>query len=179
MGELYADGFSSGKYFLIAEAVLWLGYAGAEVYGSSVRNDARTYAQVRASVDPTGKDDQFFIDIGNFASVAEYNDKRLREREPSKLYDPLAGYYWSWESDAARQTYKDERIKSETIYNSKKFIGAAILINHVASAINAARSAISYNSALGQALGDLRLSADVMGSSAHLHGVRLNLTRSF
>ncbi len=25
MGELYAEGFSSGKYFLIAEGVLWLG----------------------------------------------------------------------------------------------------------------------------------------------------------
>jgi hypothetical protein len=179
MGELYADGFSSGKYFLIAEAGLWLGYAGTSVYGDVLRDDARTYAAVHAGVNPTGKDDQFYIDVGNFASLDDYNAKRLRDREVAKLYDPLAGYSWMWESDASRLTYKDERIKSESVYNSRKFIGAAILINHIASAINAARAAISHNSAVGDILGDLRVSADVMGATANPHGVRVNLTRSF
>jgi hypothetical protein len=179
MGELYADGFSSGKYFLIAEAVLWLGYTGADLYGNALRDDARTFSEIHAGVNPTGKDDQFFIDIGNFLSVDAYNDKHLRDRDVENLYDPLAGYAWTWESDAARTTYKDERIKSENFYNSRKFIGAAILINHIASAINAARAAISHNSTVGEVLGDLRVSADVMGTAAHPHGVRVNFTRSF
>ena len=49
-----------------------------------------------AGVSAEGKDDQFFIDVGNFMSVADYNDKRLRDREPDKLYDPLKGYSWRW-----------------------------------------------------------------------------------
>ena len=45
-----------------------------------------------AGVDATGKNDDFFVNIGNFMTVEEYNEKRLRDREPEKLYDPLAGY---------------------------------------------------------------------------------------
>jgi hypothetical protein len=33
MGELYAGNFSSGKYYLIADAGLWLGYGGFQYYG--------------------------------------------------------------------------------------------------------------------------------------------------
>lgn len=179
MGELYADGFSSGKYFLIAEAALWLTYAGAELYGNNLRDDARTFAAVHAGIIPQGKDDQFYVDIGNFPNLEEYNDKRLRDREVDRLYDPLQGYSWGWDSDAARQSYKDQRLASESAYNARKFIGAVLLINHVASAINAARAAIAHNNALGALLGEIDLRADVIGGYAAPQGIRVTLTRRF
>jgi len=175
MGELYAGGFSSGKYFLIADGALWLTYAGVELYGNALRDDSRAYAVSAAGIDPTGKDDQFYVDIGNFLTLQEYNEKQLRDREPDRLYDATAGYAWSWTSDAARADYRDQRISSEEAYNARKFIVAGLIINRVASAINAARSAIAHNSALEQALGRLELSASVLGDLNAPHGVELSL----
>jgi len=177
MGELYADNFASGKYFLVAEGVLWLGYAAMEIHADGLRDDARAFSVAYAGVSAEGKDDQFFVDVGNFLNVDDYNDKKLRDREPSKLYDPLAGYAWRWDSDATRMTFRDQRLASESTYNNQKFVGAAILINHVISAINAARATIAYNNAQEQVLGDLQLSARVLGGMDLPHGVLLTLAK--
>jgi hypothetical protein len=177
LGELYVENFASGKYFLIAEGTLWLGYAAVEIHANGLRDDARSFAVAQAGVSVAGKDDQFFVDIGNFLNTGDYNDKKLRDRDPGKLYDPLAGYSWRWETDAARMTFRDQRVGSETMYNNRKFVGAAILINHLMSAINAARAAIAYNSAQKQVLGDLQLSARVLGSMDQPHGVLLTLAK--
>jgi len=179
MGELYAGGFSSGKYFLLAEGVLWLAYAAVDVHGNALREDARVYSAVHAGVDRSGKDDQFFVDVGNFASVDDYNDKKLRDREPDLVYDPAGGYNWRWDTDASRQTFRDQRVASENMFNNRKFVGAAILVNHVASAINAARAAIARNSAVDEALGDLRFDAHLLGGWSGAHGVMLTVTRGF
>jgi len=175
MGELYAGGFSSGKYFLIADGALWLTYAGVEIYGNAARDDSRAYAIAAAGIQPAGKDDQFYVDIGNFLTLQEYNEKQLRDREPDRLYDAAAGYDWSWTSDAARAAYRDQRISSEEAYNTRKFIVAGLIINRIASAINAARAAIAHNSALEQALGRLEFSASIMGGIEAAHGVELSV----
>jgi hypothetical protein len=177
MGELYAEGFSSGKYFLMAEGALWLTYGAFSVQGSSQQDDARTYALSRAAIDPAGKDDQFYVDIGNFLTTEEYNDKQLRDRQPELLYSRAKGEGWTWESDAARSAYKEERLSSEQTYNNRKFVVAAIIVNHIASAINAARAAVSYNSALDRALGDLRFDASVLGGVHRPHGLLVTVRR--
>jgi len=179
MGELYADGFSSGKYFLIAEGVLWLGYAGMQIHADDLRNGSRSFAAAHAGVDATGKDDDFYVNVGNFMSLDEYNDKKLRDREPDKIYDPLAGYSWRWDSDVSRQTFRDQRINSENWYNGQKFVGAAIIINHIVSAINAARAAIAYNNAQSDALGSLQLSSRLLGAPGQPHGVLVTIARQF
>lgn len=177
-GELYADGFSSGKYFMIAEGALWLTYAALNIYGNSLQDDARSLAVARAGVNTQGKDDQFFIDIGNFRDITEYNEKQLRDREDEKLYDPRAGYAWRWESDGLRAQYRAQRIDAENMFNNRKFVVAAVIVNHVASAINAARSAVSYNKSLDET-GELRFGASVLGGLSHPHGILLTVTKSF
>jgi hypothetical protein len=175
MGEVYADNFSSGKYFLAAEGVLWLTYAVFQLNGDALRDDSRLFSVAHAGVMTAGKDDQFFVNVGNFTSVADYNDKKLRDREPEKVYNPALGYAWQWDSDASRLAYRDQRIRSETMYNDRKFIAAAIIVNHVASAINAARAAVAKNAALSGALQNLRFGAGTMGG----RGVVFTVTRTF
>ncbi len=165
MGELYAGGFSSGRYFLAAEGAFWITYAAFEIRGNELRDDARSFAVVHAGVQPAGKDDQFFVDVGNFANTAEFNDKVLRDRNIDRVYNPAAGYGWQWDSEASRMAFKDQRIVSENAYNNRKFVVAAILINHVASAINAARIAVAHNNALVQLLDGVDLHAEVIGGS--------------
>ena len=179
MGELYAGGFGSGKYFLIAEGGLWITYAAFEIHGNDLRDGARSFAAARAGVSIAGKDDQFFVDLGNFLTMDEYNDKRLRDREPAKLYSTVAGQYWRWDSEDSRLTYREQRISSEDMYNNRKFVGAAIIINHVVSAINAARAAISYNSSLEKSLGSLELSSRVLGGPGGEHGVLVTISKTF
>lgn len=179
MGELYADGFESGQYFLIAEGVLWLTYATFEIYGNQLRDDSRAFAQSHAGVIPSAKTEQYWVDIGNFIDVYEYNDKKLRDREPGKLYDPYSSNAWRWDSDVSRAEFREQRIASENMYNNQKFVVAAILINHVASAINAVRSAISYNKSLDDALGELDIRADVMGGWMRPQGIMVTMTKNF
>jgi len=47
-----------------------------EIYGNSVRDDARLYAVSNAGVSPAGKNDQFYVDVGNFLNVADYNEQK-------------------------------------------------------------------------------------------------------
>ncbi|MEW6510207.1 MAG: hypothetical protein AB1428_04540 [Bacteroidota bacterium] len=179
MGEVYTGDFGSGKYFLIAEGVLWITYAAFEISGNALRDDARVFASAHASLMAPVKDDQLYVDVGNFNSLAEYNDKKLRDRDLSRVYDPALGYAWQWDAEASRHAFREERIRGETMYNNRKFVVAAILVNHVASAINAARAAIAQNAAQDDALGDLRLGAEILGSPAAPHGVMLTVQRSF
>jgi hypothetical protein len=178
MGEWYSGDIGSGKYFMIGEGVLWLTYAVFEISGNDLRDASRAFAVSHAGVTTAGKDDQYFIDIGNFLSIDDYNAKKLRDRDPGRLYDP-AGYTWIWDSDADRASYRDQRVRSESMYNGTKFVGAAILVNHVASAINAARLAISHNSALGAALEHTTFGARVTGPLGRPDGLEFTITRTF
>jgi hypothetical protein len=144
-----------------------------------VRDDARSYAVVHAGVVPEGKDDQFFVDVGNFLTVDEYNEKRLRERDVSSLYDPAAGYGWAWDTDGNRELYKDQRVTSDNAYNARKFVVAAIIVNHVISAINAARTAIAHNRALEESQQGLQIKAGVLGTLDAPHGLLLTVSHPF
>jgi hypothetical protein len=179
MGELYAGEFESGKYFLAGEAALWLTYAVFNVYGNSLRDDSRAYATAYAGVNPAGKDDQYYVNIGNFLSITDYNQKKLRDRSLDAVYAPNSGYDWQWESDAARTFYRSQRISSENVYNNRKYVVAAVIVNHVLSAINAGRAAVRYNSSLDNALGDLQIRAGVIGGIASPQGLELSLVKPF
>lgn len=177
MGELYAGGFGSGKYFLGAEGLLWLTYAAFDIRAGALRNDSRSFASVHAGASPSGKNDQFFVDVGNFMTLADYNDKKLRDRDELKVYDPALGYAWSWDTNASRSAYRDMRVRSEEVYNNRRFVVAAILINHMASAINAARAAISHNKDVGPLLGDVSFEAHVLGGFDHPQGIQITFNK--
>ncbi len=179
MGELYAGSFTSGRYFLAAEGVLWLTYAVFQVRADALRNDARSFASAHAGVTLQGKNDQYFVDIGNFLSIDEYNEKKLRDRDVGKVYDPALGYAWQWDSDGSRASFRDQRVASDNAYNNRKFVVAVILINHVASAINAARSAVSHNREIEGALSDLSIEAEVLGGPFRAHGMAVTVRKTF
>ncbi len=180
MGEVYTGSFSSsGKYFLLAEGILWLTYAAFDVYANSLRDDARTFSATYAGVNLAGKNDQFFVDVGNFNSVDEYNRKKLQDRQPEKLYDPAAGYGWQWDSDASRKTFDARRVSAEQMYNNQKFVIAAVLVNHLASAINAGRAAVVHNSAIDAALRDVEFGARVLGGVENPHGIMVTVQKGF
>jgi hypothetical protein len=176
MGELYAGGFESGKYFLIAESGLWLTFTSFEFYGHWVQDDARSFAASHASASIEGKDDQFFVNIGNFDNVYQYNEKKLRDRDLGSVYDPNGSFYWQWDTDASRAQFKDLRIKSDNIFNNMRFVVGGIILNHIVSAINAARIAVKKNKELADSW---QVQTGILGSYFHPNGVVLTVRKSF
>ncbi|MCX7833421.1 MAG: hypothetical protein N2490_04345 [Ignavibacteria bacterium] len=135
-GHLYAGRMDIGKYFLTAEAALWLGIVGINIYGNAVRDDSRSFAVVHSGINKNGKDDDFFVNIGLFNNIYEYNNYRLSRGEYDKIYD-INSHYWNWDLVGNRELYDEQRKKSERIYNSDRIISAGLIINRIASAISA------------------------------------------
>lgn len=144
MGELYVGNYKMGRYLTGSEAALWITYVSMNFYGQWVRDDARLFASEKAGIDLRGKSGKYFVDIGNYSDIYQYNERKLQERKEDQIYDPFS-YYWKWENDSDRMRYKNLRIKSDEIINSSQFIIAAIIANHIISAVNAGRLAIKFN----------------------------------
>jgi len=177
MGEWYAGSFGSGKYNLIAEGGLWLTYGGFRMHSDWLLQDARTFAIQHAGANFDNTDDQYSVNLGNYATVDEYNQAKLRNREESLVYT-ADQYHWQWDSNANRTQFKDLRIRSGEINNNAKFIIAAVVVNHLYSAFSAGRMAASYNRSLSL-LENIEFRAYTINNGMQMDGVGLNISTKF
>lgn len=181
MGELYAGRFDRGRYPLIADGVLWLALAGVNVAGAWVQDDARTFAVQAAGVDTRGKSEQYFVDIGNYASLADYNAAKRIERAVDRLYpeDPAAGYAWEWRTSTDRTTYRDQRIRADEFFNASGFVVLGLIANRIWSAVQAALSVKSYNTALEGTTQLPMMRTQLMSANGKTDGMRFVFTTTF
>lgn len=145
MGELYADGYNSGKYFTITEGVLWGTYIGMSVYANNQEDNYKTYATVNALVKTEGKNDKYFATISEFEDIESYNNEKALERNFNEMFDPETSF-WKWNTTEERKTYRSMWLSSEQTFNDLRFVVGAMILNRVISAINAVRLVSSYNS---------------------------------
>jgi hypothetical protein len=143
-GQRYVGAKTKSELFFGLEAGLWLSYAGFTSYSSWREDDYRTYAATYAGVDLKGKTSSYFIDVGNFGSVYEYNAYRLRQRNTMDLYSDEQADYWQWQSSEDRQRFNQLRVSSDTARNRATFVLGAIVANHIFSAIEAVWSVHQY-----------------------------------
>ena len=136
-GQKYAGAKTSARNFFVAELALWTGFIAFQVRGHWLEDDYRLFGTTHAGLDPDGKNDRYFVDVGNFNSIDEYNQAKLRERDVAALYDP-ANFYWKWDNDANRQRFDDLRVRSEQAYSNSSLVIVGVLANHVISGIHAA-----------------------------------------
>lgn len=147
MGELYADAYDIGKYFTIADGLLWGTFIGMKVYSNWQENNYQTYAASNAGVNNNNKDADYYSTIGNYNSVFSYNEEKALERNYDQMLDPET-YFWKWNSTDERQTYRGMWTSSEQTSNDIQFIVGGLILNRVASAVNAARLVTAYNNKL-------------------------------
>jgi len=148
MGELYADSYGSGKYFTIADGILWGTLIGMSAYSGWQEDNYKTYAASNGDVINDGiKDEDFYANIGDYTSVYSYNDQKALERNFDEMYDEEA-YFWKWNTTDERRTYRDMWNSSEQANNNIRFVVGGLILNRIISAINAARLVSSYNSRL-------------------------------
>ena len=116
----------------------------------STRAVSRAGTTFVARVFGDGKNDQFWIDIGKFDTIFEYNEERIRERDIDALYSEDRFWFWSWDNTENRFFYDSKRIETREIEQNQLYFFAAIALNHLVSAINALRLANSYNRKLDE-----------------------------
>jgi hypothetical protein len=144
-GEAYVGEKTQSKIFLAVELVAW-GLVVANVINVNSReSDYMNYAVQHAQVNRSGKNDQFWIDIGKFDTIFEYNDERRRERDINAIYKENTFYTWNWDKNENRLFYDSQRIDAREIERNRLYFFAAIALNHLVSAINALRLANAYN----------------------------------
>ena len=140
-GQVYVGEKGWAKAFLLSEGMLWLGYAGFREYESWGENDYRVFASVHAGVDPKGKDAAFFDDVGFYDSVYARNRvTRWEEGSRIPLYAEQPRAAWEWDSEASRRKFRSLRSSSIRADRRALYVVGAIMLNHVMSAIHAARS---------------------------------------
>ena len=178
LGDLYADNFRTGRYFMGGDVALWITYGGFRSYGRWLKQDAQTFASQHSDANFDGKGDQFFVDLGNFSNVYDYNEAKLRNRQFDLLYDPNSNFRWQWTSDGDRAHYKDLRIRGDGVLRNSQFIIGAMVLNRIISAISAARSVSDYNRSVPM-LGSWQLRAGAASGALIAQNLELTLTREF
>jgi len=155
-GQWRGGAKTAARNFLVAEVLLWSGFAAFEVYGGWQKNDYKLFSANHAGAQISGKDDQFFVEMGNFISVEEYNQNRLRRRDVEGLYDP-ATHFWRWDTDANRQKFFNLRKRSDKAYARAELVAAGVIANHIVSGIHAAWVAHKKSSQKEKERGELRV----------------------
>lgn len=144
-GELYMGQRGQATAFFSSEIVLWTGLLLNTLYADHLKDEYHTYAVQYAGVKPQGKDKQYWIDIGKYNSLYDFNEQRRRDRFFSALYPENEDYFWLWDEENNRLRYDGKRIHAQEISNQDVYFYASILLNHLVSGINALRLARKHN----------------------------------
>jgi len=128
---------TSARTFFAVEVALWAGFTMFQLRGHWLEENYRLFGKTHAGFDENGKADRYFVDVGNYNSIDEYNEAKLRNRDLAGLYDREA-FFWKWDSETNRGYYDHIRVRSERAFSNSSFVIAGVLANHVISGIHAA-----------------------------------------
>ena len=126
-----------GRVFSYIETGVLLTILGTNTYSNNLKKNYVSFASEHANVSSGGKNHKYWVDIGNFNSVTDYNDEHLRNREASDLYPDNLEWRWVWDTDGNRNTFENKRILSDQMKLVATFGIGAIVLNHMVSAIDA------------------------------------------
>ena len=150
-GQHYADSKTMMKVFIVSEVALWATYLGFTTWGNWLQDDYRTFAATHAGANISGKPRRYFVDIGNFDSIVDYNQAQLRGRDVRALYPVTEEFFWQWDDRENRRRYEDLRVRSDAAKNRAQLTLAVIFVNHLVSAIHATLAVHKFNEKLEKA----------------------------
>lgn len=149
-GQHYANSKRTMRFFILTEVLTVGSYVGFRTWGNWLEDDYRAFAVTHAGVDLKGKKDDYFVDIGNFDNIADYNQAQLRDRDLIDVYRNTEAFHWQWDNSQNRDKFEDLRIRSDRASNNSEFALAAIFLNHLVSAIHSTLSVYKYNKKLSE-----------------------------
>jgi len=135
-GERSLNYVERSRYFNASEIAFWVTYFAFYWYGNAIADDMKAYAATHAGVNPAGKDQYYFTDIGNYENIYAYNDQKLRYRTVNLLYPVTPEYYWAWDDDSSRRHFDKLRVKSATVLRNATFAIGGLVANRLFSMLD-------------------------------------------
>ena len=174
MGELYAGGPRSGRFFLFTEGLFWTGMAVFKSLEGARTDTYRSYAALHAGVQLEGKPDRFIEEVGLNQSIYTRNAReRYVAGEFADLRPETPDQIWEWDTDAARHQFLRLRSKATSAENKAFLFVGALVFNRFASALNAA--SIARRTRIPRPDRSVKLESGV----AHDSGLHLDLRLAF
>jgi hypothetical protein len=160
--------------FFGAELAIIGGMFTLNAYGRSTRSDYQALAAAYAGVTGNHAHD-YYVDVGNWMTVDQFNEKRLQERNFDAMYtDPHD--QWAWDTDAHRAEMEKIRIRSDRAFNNMLYFVGGLVLNHVASAIHAGRVAAAERDKTDAKPSSWNIGVQTIAPSS---GLQIRFTRSF
>ena len=125
------------RMFIYVETGLLVLGLGSTTYANILKKNYIAFAVEHAAISSAGKNHKYWVDIGNFKSIEDYNDEHLRNREVDDIYDTDLRWSWDWDEDSNRNAFEKKRILSDQMKQVATFGAGAIVLNHMVSAIDA------------------------------------------
>lgn len=159
-GEYYVGQKAYTKGFLASEALILSFALFSRYQGGMWRDDYIAYAAYQAGANPDRNDDLYYQNIYEWPNSDWYNEYQWVEARDLYPDDPAAqsAYVadklytgadaWEWRNAEEWDRFRSLRVKSESAYRRVTYAYGAALLNHVLSAVNAARLAKSHNDRL-------------------------------
>jgi hypothetical protein len=139
MGELYAGGPRSGRFFLFTEGMFWTGMAVFKSLEDSRTDTYGAHASAHAGIRLGGKSDRLIEEVGIYSSIYTRNARELYvSGEFADLRPETSDETWEWDSDASRYKFLTLRSNSTSAEQKAFLFVGALVFNRFASALNAA-----------------------------------------
>lgn len=138
-GAYYLGGKSRAAAFFGTEAVIWGGYFAFHTWGKWKEDDYKSFAAGHAGANVSGKDDKFFERMQFYVSRDWFNE--IEGERFGGAYPYTDYYYWHWDSEQSRQTFRRIRNDSKAAFRNATFMIGVALLNRVVSCVDAIRMA--------------------------------------
>lgn len=172
-GQHYAESRTMMKVFAASEAIFLGSFLWFKSRHNGLEDDLRTFAATHAGVQPGGKSDSYFVDVGNYDNIFEYNQAQLRNRDVEALYPETDAFLWQWDSTENREEFEDIRVRSDRAQNRSQFTLAVIFLNHLVSAIHSSFAVYKYNQRSVEQSFHLKFQHDVSPTGAGLLSLKI------
>jgi|TARA_B100001996_G_scaffold102141_2_gene76665 hypothetical protein len=134
----YALGYNKrAKVMALSESFIFISILGSYSNANRIEINYKAYAAQHAGVNTIDKNRQYWVDIGNYLSIDQFNEEHLRWRDFNAIYDQNNNWNWSWDDDDNRKYFEKMRIKSDTWKLRASFLVGGMVLNHIISAIDA------------------------------------------
>jgi hypothetical protein len=152
------EGYGKKAFYL--DLALLTSIVSLRHYAGLKEDEFHTYAAQHAGAAPHGSSSDFWVDMSNYASRADYNDAMMRLGRPYLRYD--AGHDdWQWDNTAQRGHYRDLRAYASDASSRALALSGMVLLNHILSGVQALKllnmpvdlAAVQSDAGLGIAMG--------------------------
>jgi len=125
------------RFFNYLESGILLTIIGSSTFANIKRKNYIAFASKHAAISSSGKDHKYWVDIGNYKSIENYNNEHLRNREMDDLYPDDKKWSWDWDLESNRKKFEDKRIRTDQLELFATFGVGALIVNHLVSSIDA------------------------------------------